>query len=110
MAFIWMCFLKLGAVLISHKIQMGYPLVLMSNAGVMINLVLMALNLIPIPPLDGSRVMSSFLPPRLDILYNKIAPFGFFIVLLLLISNVLQMMMMPIIGVFYQLLSSLFLS
>ena len=89
---------------------MGYPLVLMSNAGVMINLVLMALNLIPIPPLDGSRVMSSFLPPRLDILYNKIAPFGFFIVLLLLISNVLQMMMMPIIGVFYQLLSSLFLS
>lgn len=109
MAIIWILFLKLGIVLVEHKIQMGVPLVLMSKAGVMINLFLMALNLIPIPPLDGSRVVSSLLSPRLEQLYNKITPYGFLILLALLLTNILTVIIMPIVNFFLWLLQTLFL-
>ena len=55
--------------------------------GILINLVLMVLNLIPIPPLDGSRVVASFLSPPLSTWYEKIEPFGFFILLGLLFGG-----------------------
>ena len=58
--------------------------------GILVNLVLMVLNLIPIPPLDGSRVVASFLSPPLSRWYEKIEPFGFFILLGLLFLGHLQ--------------------
>jgi Zn-dependent protease len=51
--------------------------------GVDINLVLMAFNLIPIPPLDGGHVVRHLLPPRLSVLYQRAAPFGFLLLLAL---------------------------
>ena len=58
--------------------------------GILVNLVLMVLNLIPIPPLDGSRIVASFLSPPFSRWYEKIEPFGFFILLGLLFLGHLQ--------------------
>jgi len=69
------------------------PLGLMGVAGIVINLVLMLLNLLPIPPLDGGRIAVGLLPPRLGYQFGKIEPYGFFILLALIatgwLSNIL---------------------
>ena len=77
----------------------GYavPLMTMAMAGVLINIVLMVLNLIPIPPLDGSRIVSSLLPPRASILYNRLEPYGLIIVLVLLVTGVLGRYFQPVV-------------
>lgn len=108
MATIWMGLMKIGILLMLNKIQMGVPLVLMSEAGVMINLFLMILNLIPIPPLDGSRVVSSILPYPWDKYYNQITPFGFAILLVLLITNIIPKIMLPPVVLIYHALQWIF--
>ncbi|MEJ2761558.1 MAG: site-2 protease family protein [Gammaproteobacteria bacterium] len=61
------------------------PMLYMAYAGVQINIILMLLNMLPVPPLDGSRVVSSLLPPRMAQKYNSIEPYGIIIVLGLVI-------------------------
>lgn len=97
-ALIWMVFYKISIALITNKITWGVGLLYMSQAGVLINLVLMVLNLIPIPPLDGSRVLSSLLPNKISWHYDRIAPFGFLILIALLFLGVLGYVMMPFIN------------
>lgn len=63
--------------------------------GIHINILLLLLNLIPIPPLDGSRVITSLLPPRAAMIYNAIEPYGIWILLLLLVSGALTLILMP---------------
>ena len=65
------------------------PLVLMGQAGIFINAVLMVLNLIPLPPLDGGRIAVSLLPRAQAIILSRIEPYGFFILLALLITGLL---------------------
>ncbi len=60
---------------------------LLLTYGCLINLLLAIFNLIPIPPLDGSRVVSALLPPRLEASYRRLEPFGIFIVMFLFISG-----------------------
>ncbi|API87358.1 site-2 protease family protein [Francisella uliginis] len=74
----------------------------MAFYGIMINIVLMILNLIPIPPLDGSKIVTAFLPQSLAFKYNSIQRYGFFILLALIIipfngSNLLFYIMKPFI-------------
>jgi len=64
-------------------------LLLMMRAGILTNLVMMAFNLFPIPPLDGGRVLTSMLPNRLAYQFSRIEPYGFFIVMGLVIAKVL---------------------
>lgn len=76
-----------------------------ANAGVLINLVLFAFNLFPLPPLDGGRIMTSILPLRYAIKFARIEPYGFFIVLGLMMLNLLQYWMKPVMRGAYLLLS-----
>lgn len=61
----------------------------MAAAGVGVNLVLAALNLFPLPPLDGGRVLAALLPPRQSYTLSRIEPYGFLIVLLLVVTGLL---------------------
>lgn len=64
-------------------------------AGIMINAVLIALNLLPVPPLDGSRVVSALLPHDLALQYGRIEPYGLIILLILIGSGALNRLMEP---------------
>lgn len=69
----------------------------MAEAGIVINSILMILNLFPVPPLDGSRVVTAILPGRLARYYMKIEPVGLVIVLLLFFTGYLGKLLTPII-------------
>jgi Zn-dependent protease len=73
------------------------PLSAMLAASVWINLVLAIFNILPIPPLDGGRILAGLLPENLAIPYRKLEPYGFIIVLLLAFSGVLSKIILPII-------------
>jgi len=95
MAVFWALMIQLGHALGS---SFSMPLMLMGAAGVFINVILMALNLIPLPPLDGGRIAVSLLPMKQAISFSKIEPYGFFILLGLMFSGILGMLMWPLIS------------
>jgi Zn-dependent protease len=95
MAVFWVLIVKLAFALSANMPQFATPLSYMGIAGVTINLVLMVLNLIPLPPLDGGRVVNGLLPPRLSWQYSRIEPYGFFIILALLATGALSYIISP---------------
>lgn len=74
----------------------------MAQAGIVVNLVIFAFNLFPLPPLDGGRVMASILPSKYAYQYEKIEPYGFFIILGLLFLGVLRYWMVPVMTLTHQ--------
>lgn len=60
----------------------------MAQAGVLVNLVMFAFNLFPLPPLDGGRILVGLLPMRLAIAVSRVEPYGFFIVMALVLTGV----------------------
>jgi Zn-dependent protease len=92
MAFAWMLF---GAVLQAADIDEAY-FNSMAKAGLLTNLVMMAFNLFPVPPLDGGRILVSLLPYKLAYKFAQIEPYGFFIVMGLVVLHVLQFWMLPV--------------
>jgi Zn-dependent protease len=75
-----------------------YPLRLMIEFMVTINVGLAVFNLIPIPPLDGSHILMGLLPLEMARTYSKIEPYGFIILLVLIFTRVVNVVIFPIIG------------
>ena len=67
----------------------------MAIAGVQVNLILMALNLVPLPPLDGGRIVCSILPNRMAYQYSRIEPYGILILILLMMTGMLWFLLEP---------------
>ena len=67
----------------------------MSWTGIFFNATIMLLNLLPIPPLDGSRIVTSLLPARAAVRYNKMEPFGIVILLVLMATGVVGAILIP---------------
>jgi Zn-dependent protease len=74
-----------------------FPVALMLSYGILINVALAVLNLIPVPPLDGSRIVYWLLPPRLGASYYRLERFGMIILMALLIFRVLGAIIWPIV-------------
>ena len=71
---------------------------LAARAGILVNLVFMFLNLLPILPLDGGRILASLLPRRAAWQYSRLEPFGVPLLLILLFTNVLSVVLGPLVG------------
>ncbi|HBU29030.1 MAG: peptidase M50 [Thiobacillus sp. GWE1_62_9] len=98
MAVFWALMIQFGHALGSSFASA--PLMLMGAAGVFINVILMALNLIPLPPLDGGRIAVSLLPVKQAIQFSRLEPYGLFILLGLLFTGILGFILWPLISLF----------
>ena len=95
MALAWALLLKSSVLLPLGSLQA--PLQLMAQAGILVNLIFMALNLLPILPLDGGRILASLLPSRAAWQYARLEPWGIPLLLLLLVTNVLSFVLEPLV-------------
>jgi Zn-dependent protease len=103
----WAVLLKVAVLLPAGS--SSHFLALMAQAGIMVNLVFMFLNLLPILPLDGGRIVASLLPQRAAWRYAKLEPWGLPLLLLLLATNVLNFVLEPLVGASGALINALML-
>jgi len=92
MAVLW---LILGVLLVFFQVGEEFPHKV-AQAGIVTNLLIMAFNLLPIPPLDGGRVVTAMLPHRAAYAFARIEPYGFFIVLALVMLKVVGYWLTPV--------------
>ena len=93
MALVWAILLKFSGPLDAQSFFAA-----MCIQGITINVVLMVLNLLPIPPLDGGRIMVSILPNSLAFQFAKLERFGFPIIILLMVTGALSVVMNPLVS------------
>ena len=96
MALLWALVLKICVLLPTGSFTV--PLALMAQAGILVNLIFMCLNLLPILPLDGGRIVACMLPNRAAWQYSKLEPWGLPVLILLLLTNVLNVVLEPLVG------------
>jgi Zn-dependent protease len=106
MALLWALMVKIG--LSAPGNYFALPLALMGAAGVFVNVIFMVLNLLPLPPLDGGRILVSLLPHRLAHMVSRIEPYGFVILIVLLFTGALGVVMWPMIGFTMSAIAGLF--
>lgn len=106
MALFWAGAVKVGLAMPESYFAM--PLALMGAAGVFVNIIIMVLNLVPLPPLDGGRILVSLLPHRLAYAVSRIEPYGFLILIVLLFTGALGWVLWPAIGAVMVLIGGIF--
>lgn len=80
----------------------------MARAGVLVNLVMWAFNLFPLPPLDGGRILVGLLPTKAAITFSRIEPYGFFIVLALVLLGIVgTVWLRPLMDIGYSVINTL---
>ena len=100
MALIWALSVKVS--LSFPESYFALPLALMSAAGVFVNVIFMVLNLLPLPPLDGGRILMSLLPHRLAYRLSRVEPYGLVVMLVLLMfESARSLLWMPVDGVMW---------
>jgi Zn-dependent protease len=97
MGVLWGLVVQLGLALWNSSQWIALPLVYMGAAGVLINVILMALNLFPLLPLDGGRMLNSLLPPAWSAKFSQLEPYGLILLVLLLVTGVLGGVLNPVI-------------
>ena len=107
MAFGWAVLLKLAVVMPGGAYSL--PLAEMARAGIEVNAVLMLLNLLPIPPLDGGRIAVSLLPAPLAWRFAQVERYGFIILLALLFFGGLNYILTPLLRAFLSFIKTVFL-
>ncbi len=95
MALAWAMIMKIGLLLPGQSEWVATPLILAGQAGIIINLVLFLLNLLPVPPLDGGRILTGLAPARFTGFLTRIEPIGMFIVFGLLALGGLKVILYP---------------
>lgn len=90
MAVAWALIARMGVSIGTSMSFVSLPLIYTGIAGITINLVLALINLLPIPPLDGSRVLSGMLPSYWAWQYNRLERYGLIIFLILLSTNIVS--------------------
>lgn len=96
MALFWTLVVRLGTLTHEALPWLGVPLVYMGVAGIFINLILLLLNLVPILPLDGGRILAALLPRRVAARLARTEPYGLVILLALLALGVLGQVLSPV--------------
>lgn len=108
MAILWGAITKVGVILYKADIAMGEAMFYMGVVGVLVNTMLMILNLLPLPPLDGGRILVSLLPGPLSWKVSRVEPYGIFILIGLIYFGILAMVLWPFIGLFLALVEASF--
>jgi len=106
MAFWWALFMKIAMEFPDN--YYSAPLLEMAKIGININVVLMILNLLPLPPLDGGRIAISMLPHRLAYKLAQVEPYGMFILIFLAVTPVLWWILSPFMGIVYYVIQLIF--
>ncbi len=106
MAIAWAALFKLADVLPANTFTQTMQQI--GGAGIQVNVILMLLNLLPILPLDGGRILAGLLPRRIALRYGKLEPWGFPILLVLLFTSALGVILAPVISFSYRVLGTMF--